>query len=38
MNQSISFLCCIEGSKWLRSDIPWWLGHDEQHSIILCDD
>lgn len=27
----------LYGSKWLRSDVPWWLGHKGQGSIILCD-
>ena len=27
----------LTGTKWLRSDIPWWLGHGQQNEIILCD-
>jgi uncharacterized protein YjbI with pentapeptide repeats len=37
LNQSIPDSCWIESSKWLRSDVPWWLGHRHQNEIILCD-
>jgi hypothetical protein len=25
-------------SKWLHSDLPWWLGHPQQGQIILCEE
>jgi hypothetical protein len=30
--------CWIQGSKWRRSDLPWWLGQPQQDQIILCDE
>lgn len=30
--------CDIRGSKWLRSDLPWWLGHPQQDQIVLYED
>ena len=37
-DQMIPHNCSIMSSKWLRSDIPWWLGHPDQSEIILCDE
>lgn len=34
-NQAIPRVCWIESSVWLRSDIPWWLGHPQQSDVIL---
>ena len=31
----IPHYCIIRGTKWLSSDIPWWLGHPQQDQIIL---
>lgn len=25
----------LMGSKWHQSDIPWWLGHEDQQEIII---
>lgn len=38
LDQPIPRSCCIRDSKWLSSDIPWWLGHPEQSEIVLCDE
>jgi uncharacterized protein YjbI with pentapeptide repeats len=36
-DQSIPHDCDIRDSKWLHSDLPWWLGHPDQDQIVLCD-
>jgi len=37
-NQTIPHNCWITKSKWLRSDLPWWLGHPDQEKIVLCEE
>jgi uncharacterized protein YjbI with pentapeptide repeats len=37
-DQMIPHNCSIVGSKWLRSDIPWWVGHPQQNEIVLCEE
>jgi uncharacterized protein YjbI with pentapeptide repeats len=37
-DQMIPHNCWIWKSKWLLSDLPWWLGHPQQDRIILCED
>jgi len=37
-DQMIPRSCWISSSRWLRSDIPWWIGHPQQNDIVLCDE
>ena len=37
-DQMIPRSCWISSSRWLRSDIPWWVGHPQQNDIVLCDE
>ncbi len=37
-SQMIPHNCWIQGSKWLLSDLPWWLGHPQQDQVILCEE
>jgi hypothetical protein len=35
LDQIIPHNCWIRNSKWLQSDIPWWVGHPHQNEIFV---